>query len=203
MKWQLALTCLAVFFALGCTQGSPTISATEELPPIILDRDTFEARSLELYDLTFSGRVSKLVSSLEVSMDNGGSWIPLENTPQSSFKIDLASCSSHCQFSYDVSNVGQRWSRLMQMQHGDEVTGLLRGRSNFGLTTPTIFKLKRVVRGFFAVGSIGLNRLGGKVKTLSGGFSVQGGKLESQPIRAATLTDGTTSVQIQVQGVVQ
>lgn len=203
MKRQLVLVCGVILFALGCTQGAPTISPTEELPPIVLDKDIFEARTLELYDFAFTGRVNKLVGSLEVSFDGGGSWIALESTTQSSLKIDLASCTTLCQFSYEVSNVGQRWPRVMQMQAGDEVSGLVRGRSNFGFTTPTVFKLRRLQRGFFAIGSIGLNRVGAKSKTLTGGFSVLGGKLEAQPVKAATLTNGTTTIQIKTQGVLQ
>lgn len=201
MKWQHVLACGVILFTLGCTQGAPTISPTEELPPIVLDDDNFEARTLELYDVLFTGRVSKLVHTLEVSLDNGSSWVSLDNTAQSSFKIDLATCSSHCQFSYEVSNVGQKWSRVMQIQPGEEVTGLVRGRSNFGFTTPAGFKLRRLQKGFFSVGSIGLNRVGAKSKTLTSGLKVLGGKLEAQPVSAVTL--GSTGVVIHNQGVIQ
>lgn len=203
MRWQLVWTCSALFFALGCTQGAPTISATEELPPIILDHDSFESRSFDLFDITFSGRVSKFVSELEVSFDSGGTWTKLENSLQSSLKIDLASCSVNCPFTYAVNNVGQKWARVSALPLGEEITGWIRGTGVYGFTSPTTFKLKRLNRGFFAVGAIGLNRLGTKAKTLSPGFKVLGGRLEAQKTKSVTLSDGTTSVTIKAQGVVQ
>lgn len=205
MRLALAKTfCMGVFaLALGCTQGTPSISATEELPPIILDQNFFESTKLDLYDVTISGRVTKFVNSLEVSFDGGNSWSALENTQQSSLQIDLASCSTNCQFSYAVNNIGQKWPILMLLPTENEAQGLLRGSSLYGTTLPVPFKIKRLKRGFVAVGSIGLNRIGAKAKTLNSGFKVLGGKMEAQVARDLPLASGSAGVNLKSQGVVQ
>lgn len=197
------ITGMGLIFALGCTQATPSISQTENLPAIILDQTAFESKNIELLDITLSGRVSKFVSALEVSFDGGQNWSALENSAQSALKIDLASCTVNCQFNYSVSNVGQKWSMLLQLPFGAEAQGLVRGSSLYGYTEPTAFRIKRLKRGFVSIGSIGLNRLGAGSKTLSGNFKVLGGKLEAQKIVSKSLSDGSTNITIHTQGVAQ
>lgn len=203
MTWAFKTTCCVALFSLGCTQGTPSISATENLAPIILDQNYFESKSLELYDIPLTGRVSKFVSSLEVSFDNGTTWSKLENTAQSVLKIDLASCSVNCPFTYSVENIGQVWPILLQLPFEAEAQGLLRGRSVYGMTEPTIFRIKKMKRGFTAVGSIGLNRVGSQQRALSGGFKVLGGKLESRKINSLSAASGVLGYELKAQGVVQ
>lgn len=191
MKWTFAPLLGAVLFALGCTQGVPTISTTENLPAITLENDYFESKNLRLYDLILSGRVSKLVDRLEVSLDNGSTWKILESGNQSSaiggFSVDKASCTLDCRFNGSLRDIGELWVNLNSLPAETEVVGLLRGAGVFGITEVTPFRLKKLKRGFVSVGSLGLDQIGGQSKTLTGsavGFRVEAGRLEARPVQA-------------------
>lgn len=163
----------------GCTQGQPSISAVQELPPIILDTYRYESKTLQFYDLSLNGRVVKHVDRLEVSLDDGASWIGLGNNGASSLNINLASCSENCDFNYSLPDVGSQWPVLMELPVEGEKQALLRGQSLFGVTQPTPFIIKRLKSGFFSIGSLGVNELGGQAKTLPSGLSVKSGRLEA------------------------
>lgn len=198
MKWALRITTGLALFAVGCTQGAPTISSTEDLPAITLSQTHFESKNLELFDLPLSGSVSKLVNSLQISFDGGTTWVTLENNSQSSLEIQLSACDSSCPFEYGIQNVGQQFPALNQLPVDGEAQGQLRGSSVYGNTAPTSFFIKKLKRGFVSIGSIGLNRVGGKVKTMASGIKAVAGRLE-----ARVVTRGTVNVGLKSQGVIQ
>lgn len=190
MKWAIGTAFVVSLFALGCTQGTPTIAATEDLPPIILDHDRFESKNLSLYDISLTGQISKFVQHLEVSFDGGNSWTQMENGAQASLQLNIASCATNCAFSYALNDVGTKWPVLMQLATDEEKEGLVRGYSLYGYTQPTKFYVKKLKRGFVSIGSIGLNGMGDSSKKLTtaglSGFRVVGGRLESRKIGTGT-----------------
>lgn len=204
MKWAYGALLSVLLLALGCTQGVPTISSTENLPAIVLETDYFESKNLQSYDLILNGRVSKLVDRLEVSLDGGSTWKVLDSGNSSSaiggFSVDKASCTQDCRFYGSLKDIGEIWSDLASLPVENEVVGFLRGAGVYGNTEISKFRLKKLKRGFVSVGSLGLGPLGGKSKTLSGaaaGFRVEAGRLESRPLKS------TSDASLKQHGVLQ
>lgn len=189
MQWTRKTIMLLGFFILGCSQGSPTITATEDLPAIELDQNFFQSKSLELFDISLKGKISKFVERLEVSFDGGASWNAIQSDSASSLQIEKASCTVICNFKFGILNVGQQWPMLMQLPVDSEAAGLLRGYSVYGFTAAAAFRIRRLKSGYFSVGSAGKNNMGDGARKTASHFYVEGARIESRG--RTSMTGGT------------
>ena len=165
---------------MGCTQGTPSITAAENLAAIELDNDQFASKVLDSYDVILTGKIVRLVDKLEVSLDGGSSWESLNSNGATVLNINQTDCTLSCSFSFTIENVGDKWPQVKNLAANDFIKLKLRGQSLYGATNAVDFEIKRLRSGMYSVGALSINELGGRAKTLSSGMVVESGRLEAQ-----------------------
>lgn len=170
-----------LLLSVACSQVNPDISAIEQLPPLIVNPNTtnFTTKNMAAFDVTILGSVSRFASRLQISIDNGASWQPLDQTRAQNLVINQSACAELCPFSFSIIDLGTKWPSLAALPINGEATLLLRGIGQFGNTGVGSFTVKRVKGGFISIGAItGMPGLKAN-KTIGNRFKVIGSKLQA------------------------
>lgn len=175
--WVLALA------AIGCESGDLSISTTEELPPIELDRTHFEAKNIGRVSIPLSGKIPSSIDTLELSLDGGGSWKPVPLPASAILKAEA--CGRHCPFSFAITDLGARWSELQSMIGGEERSLLLRGSGPYGRTPPRSLTVKKLPSGYRALSAWSGGEVARSLKTSAVyGFKISSLQYEAEPRKA-------------------
>lgn len=172
--------CLAFasFATVSCSLTTPEL-IVQDLPALELDADslTFKGRNLYSTTIPLKGKVSPLVESIQLSFDNGATWVNPNSTSIASFaKTHAPASEANTPFKITVTQIGNLNSAFANTQFGTYATVLVRGTGSFGNTQAASFKVLRT--NYQSYGVFGVAQRGGINKTLTGGhLKIRGGQI--------------------------
>jgi hypothetical protein len=166
--------------AAGCGKVDPNITASEELPAIQLDSNTFAKKSFVNFSPNLTGTISKFSDFLEFSADSGRTWIRMTNAQVTAFAI--TSCEKLvCPFSATVSDVANLWSEVGALSANSSAVIKIRGNGKFGATAPASLNFQRLSGQYTVVAKFGLTQKSATLASLTpSGYKVEGVRLQAR-----------------------
>lgn len=176
IRTSLAIVCLC---AMACSRAVPELT-TGDLPDLQLDSDSlsFKGRNLNVTSISLKGQISFLADTLQLSFDQGATWVtPTVLTPSSlAATRSPASTCSICPFVLTVANIGTLSPSLASASSGSDTEIWVRGTGKFGNTGKAVFKITRT--SFQSYGVLSINDRGADQRSpVLGSYKVKGGAI--------------------------